>query len=116
MVLALVLAVTLVLSQVWLSVLVGLVIPLATGVATKLNASFGLKGFITVFLSAVAGVAQTLVNNGGQITDAWVIQSLLALTSATLLFFNLYSPLKVDQKLFPNFGLGSQDPAPPNVH
>lgn len=100
-------AVVVILSAMWLTIISGLVIPFLVGLATKLNASTGLKGLLTILLAAAAGVLQSVVGDQGVITDQTLLNAGMTLGVSTLMFFNLYSPLNIDAKLAPDSGLGN---------
>lgn len=107
-------ATVVVLSALWLTVVAGLVIPFLVGLATRLNASKGLKGLLTVVLGAIAGALQSVVANKGVITDQTLLNTGMTLGVTILFYFNLYSPLNLDASklLLPAKGLGGYKPPP----
>ena len=101
--------VVLTLSAAWLTIVSGLLIPLLTGLVTKLGASYTLKGFITVVLSVAAGFLASVVSSQGVVDTEVILNTFVTLGIATMSFFHVYSPAGADQVLAPNFGLGSND-------
>ena len=99
-------AVVLTLATGWVTLLSGLVIPLVTGLITKLDASVGTKSIITILLSAAAGIAATVVNEGGILTTDTLLNALVTWGLALGAFYGLYSPFNTDARLAPDFGLG----------
>ena len=99
-------AVVLTLAAGWVTLLSGLAIPLITGLVTKLDASTGTKSVVTIFLSAAAGIAATVVNEGGILTTDTLLNAFVTWGLALGAFYGLYSPFNTDAKLAPDFGLG----------
>ena len=88
--------------------LLGTVIPLLTGLVTKLVASARLKAVITLFLSAVAGVVtQSLVDGGGAVlSDETLILAGIAFVQAIASYLGFWKNFDINEKLAPNQGLG----------
>lgn len=99
-------AVVLTLAAGWVTLLSGLAIPLVTGLVTKLDASTGTKSVITILLSAAAGIAATVVNEGGILTTDTLLNALVTWGLALGAFYGFYSPFNTDAKLAPDFGIG----------
>lgn len=105
-------ATVLVLSAGWLMLISSFVIPLIVGLTTKLQASKGLKGVLTLVLAAVAGVLQTAVASGGIVEQQTLINGLMTFGGALLVYYGLLGPAKVDEVLAPQFGLGKATTPP----
>jgi hypothetical protein len=90
------------------TVILGTLIPLLTGILTKLEASAKLKGFVTLTLAAVAGVVtQAVTDNGGAIfSDETLILAGLAWVQSVASYLGLWQSLAVNAKLAPDQGLG----------
>ncbi len=96
------------LSAIAVTALIGSVIPLLVGLATKLNASSKLKGGILVGLNALQGFLIAGSMNGGAIkltvdtAILWGVGIVISLAS----YYGLYKPADVSTKLAPGFGIG----------
>lgn len=99
-------AVVLTLSAGWITLVSGLVIPLITGIVTKMEASVATKSVVTVILSAAAGIAATVVNNGGVLTTDTLLNAAVTWGLALAAFYGLYSPFNTDSVLLPMKGIG----------
>lgn len=83
-------------------------IPLATGLITKLSASATIKQVVTLILSALTGVitTSTQVDGTAVISMTTVQYSLLSLGIAIVSYLGIYAPHDANQKLAPEVGLG----------
>lgn len=77
------------------TLLFGLIIPLVNGLVTKISTSSAVKAVLTLFLSAVAGVVNVSLTEGG---GAIVSQSTLKSTGLTFIvavvtYFGLFKPV-----------------------
>lgn len=97
------------------SVLAGTIIPVITGVVTKLEAASGVKAIVALVLSAVVGILTPIVNQGG--TFDWKI-ALLSFAAAFATNLTTYlgmwkaigQPYPPLAKATENFGFGSVPP------
>lgn len=87
--------------------ILGTVIPLLTGLVTKLTTSNKVKGVLTLTLSAVAGVVtQSLVDGGGAIlSDETLILAALAWVQSIATYVGFWQNFDINAKLAPNKGL-----------
>lgn len=103
---------TLTLSALLVTFLATAVIPVLTGLATKLDASPAVKQLITAVLSAVSGLLTVATQMDGTAViskEALVLAiGTFILTQAT--YLGLYRPHHLDARLSPNTGLGGQSP------
>jgi hypothetical protein len=99
-------AVILTLTTGWVTLLSGAVIPLITGLVTKLEASTGVKSLVTIVLAAVAAILTAVVQDGGVFTTATLIDGVAVWGLALLSFYGIWSPLGTDAKLAPGTGIG----------
>lgn len=99
---------TLTLSAFTVLVVTSLLIPLATGLVTKLAASATVKQIITAAISAVVGIVTTSTEADGTavISLATLQYALLAFAIATVGYLGLYKPHQANAKLAPNTGVG----------
>lgn len=99
---------TLTLNAFTVLVITSLLIPLATGLVTKLAASATVKQIITAAISTVVGVVttSTQVDGTAVVSLATVQYALLAFAIATVGYLGLYKPHQANAKLAPNTGLG----------
>lgn len=83
-------------------------IPLATGLITKLSASATVKQVVTLILSALTGVitTSTQVDGTAIISMTTVQYSLLALGIAIVSYLGVYQPHDANAKLAPDVGVG----------
>ena len=97
------------------SVLAGTIIPVITGVVTKLEAASGVKAIVALVLSALVGILTPIVNQGGTFDWKVVLLSFAAAFVTNLATYlgmwkaigEPYPPLA---KATENFGLGSVPP------
>lgn len=75
-----------------LTIVAGVVIPLATAVVTKQLASSRLKSLVTVTLAAVAGLVQTAIDGGGVVSRETVTNALMAWVLAISSYYGLWKP------------------------
>jgi hypothetical protein len=89
------------------TVVLGTIIPLLTGILTKLNTSATVKGVVTLTLSAIAGViTQATTTDGGAIlSDETLILAGLAWVQAVAAYLGLWRNLDTNAKLAPNKGI-----------
>ena len=90
------------------SALLSLVIPVLTGLITKVNAAPAVKQITTIVLAAVASlVATNTVQDGTAIISKetgllWAMNTAIAITS----YLGIYKPHNANAKLSPESGLG----------
>lgn len=91
------------------SVLSSLVIPVLVALVTKSGASSKLKGSLLLVLSSVAGVIATNLDTfGGAVLSQQTIQNAgMAFATSLAMYLGFYKTLGINDKLAPNFGLGS---------
>lgn len=89
-------------------VLTSLLIPVATGLLTKANASPTVHQIVTAFIAMVSGVITTSTQLDGTaiISAATVQYALLAFLIATAGYLGIYRPHNTNAKLAPDAGLG----------
>lgn len=89
-------------------VITSLLIPLATGLITKLNASATVKQIVTLALSTVVGIVTTSTQaDGTAIISLTTVQyALLSFAIAVVSYLGLYKPHDANARLAPNAGLG----------
>ena len=85
---------TVILDPVVMSAVVGVVIPILTGVITKLRASTGTKAIVAIFLSVIAGALSEIVAGGGTFDPRT-----MALATASAFVANVASYLGVWQPI-----------------
>lgn len=96
-----------------ISILVGIVLPLLTGVITKIGAGSALKAATNAVLSVVAGVITNLAVNPQIDVQAVLFSIALAFVSSVATYHSLWVPTDVVRKVqvsTANFGLGSNQP------
>ncbi len=103
-------AVILTLSAGWLTLISGLAIPLITGLATKLEASTGVKSIVTICLAALAAILIAVVRDEGVFTTETGIEAIVTWGLALGSFYGLYSPFGTDAVLAPKVGIGPKAP------
>lgn len=96
------------LSPLTVSVLSGPVIPIIVGILTKVNAPALVKGSISLFLSAVAGLlAQNIVADGGAVlSQAAIFYAAIAFVTQLAMYLGIYKPLDLNAKTAPKLGIG----------
>lgn len=101
-----------------LTMLAGTVIPLVTALVTKSSLGSEYKAIISLVLSAIAGTA-IQINNTTAGTFEW--REALAATATTAAFsiaayVGIWKPVtNVNSNMAPGFGLGTKEPAPPQI-
>ena len=92
------------------SLLIGSIIPIIVAVATKLQASGGLKAILGIVLGVVGAAVVTLNQTAPDGSFSW---KLLAFTAATAIittvttYVGAWKPvLAINEQTAPNFGLG----------
>jgi hypothetical protein len=94
------------------TIILGTLIPLVTGILTKATLSPGIKGIITVVLNAVAAAVTTAVVADGSavFSNQALLTFALGLVASTAAYYNVWNPNKLtsnpDGKLAPNSGIG----------
>lgn len=89
----------------WVTLVSGLVIPLITGLVTKLDSSVGKKSLVTVVLALLAGLLASVVNSDGVVTTELLLDSLITWGLALGAYYGLYSPFNTDAALLPDKGI-----------
>lgn len=88
--------------------LVSLVIPVLTGLLTKVNAAPAVKQVVTIVLAAVNTlVVNATVGDGGAVITKenfllWAVSTAIAVTT----YLGIYKPHDANAKLSPNSGIG----------
>lgn len=102
------------LSPLTVTVLSGLVIPIVVGLLTKYNAPAIVKGAISLFLSAVAGlVAQNIIPDGGAvISQDALFYAAIAFVTQLAMYLGIYKPLDLNEKTAPKVGIGPSTSSP----
>lgn len=90
-------------------ILVSVLIPILTGLLTKINASTTLKQVVTIILAgANAVIVSNLGEDGGAVlTDSVITDALVSWTVAIASYLGVYKPHDANTKLARNTGLGS---------
>ena len=99
---------SLTLSAFLVLVLTSFLIPAATGLLTKVNASATVKQVVTLILSALNGlvITSTLADGTALISAATAQYALLSLGIAIVSYLGIYKPHDANSKLMPDAGLG----------
>lgn len=99
---------SLTLSAFTVLVITSLLIPLATGIITKVHASALVKQICTAAIAAAVGIVTTSTQADGTavISLATVQYALLAFAIATVGYLGLYKPHDTNAKLAPDIGVG----------
>jgi hypothetical protein len=93
------------------SAILSLIIPVLTGLATKITAPPAVKQILTIVLSGVAAViSQNVVGDGSSVITKevgllWAMNLAIAITS----YLGIYKPNDLNSNLAPNSGLGPDD-------
>ena len=89
-------------------VIVSFLIPLATGLLTKVSASATVKQVVTLVLSAANGlmVTSTQVDGTALISATTAQYTLLSLGIAIVSYLGVYQPHDANAKLMPEVGVG----------
>lgn len=92
----------------------GTLIPIATGILTKLDAASGIKAAVALVLSAAVGIGATIVAQEGTFDWKVVLISFGAAFAANLTsYLGVYKPITGQpplSKATKNFGLGKPQP------
>lgn len=90
------------------TVILGTVIPLLTGLLTKLNASPAVKGTINLLLAAIAGViTASLVEGGAAVfSSETLILAGLAWVQSVAAYLGFWQNININAKLAPGVGVG----------
>jgi hypothetical protein len=96
------------LSPFLVTLIIGTLLPIATGLLTKLNASDKVKGTVNLFLAAVTAIiSQNLVEGGGAIfSEDTLLMGLLAFIASVAAYHGFWQNINIDEKLAPNTGIG----------
>lgn len=96
-------------DAVFVTAIVGVLIPIFVGLVTKLKASSSIKAVISIVLSAVQSlIVSSMIDGGGAIISKntfilWVLSLIVSVAS----YVGIYKPTGISEKLLPNAGLGS---------
>ena len=94
-----------------LAMVAGTVIPLLTGLLTKLSASSRVKAVVAFVLAVAAGMtAELQMGQGKSTVAALVVAGLAAYTTSGVSYTNLWKPLGTADafaNVIPSYGLGS---------
>lgn len=79
------------------AIIMGVLIPLVNGLVTKLSTSTSVKVGITLALSAVAGVVNTSMTDGGDalISQASILNAVMTFIMAFAAYGGVYKPLEL---------------------
>jgi hypothetical protein len=98
-----------VLTQMTSYIIVGVFVPLAVGLLTKLHAPAGVKVAVNLVLTAVVTliVNAYVVDTGvavisDEMLSQWIITTVISIAT----YYGVYKPLAVPGKLAPTIGLG----------
>lgn len=86
------------------SVIIGVCIPLLTGIVTKVGASEAVKGVVSIALAAIAGLVSTgLTDNGGAIiSQTSLFNAAIAFVISIATFFGIWQPTGIAEKVHAN--------------
>lgn len=92
-----------------LTFLLAVAVPILVGALTKLDLSGGVKGFINLVLSAVAGAIATAIDGGGVFTETALLAAGEALIVSVAVYYGLLKPSETYQAFLrrtAQFGIG----------
>jgi hypothetical protein len=90
------------------TVIIGTVLPLLTGLLTKLQASDTVKGVVNLTLAAASGVitAGLVADGGALISREALIYAVLAWVQSVATYLGIWKSLDINARLIPTKGLG----------
>ena len=96
------------LSALTVVLLVSLVIPVATGIVTKLNAPATVKQIVALVFATANGLITTATMSDGTavISKETLIVTLIGFGIQTATYLGIYAPHNANAKLAPNAGIG----------
>lgn len=99
------------LDAVWVAALIGTIIPILTGIVTKLKAKPVVKQAVALVLSGVGGLitAGLTVDGSATITKAAFLSAGLIWLQQMAVFLGILKPNDIGEKLFPDKGLGKPE-------
>jgi hypothetical protein len=87
--------------------LAGTIVPLLVGLATKYEASGGLKAIIAIVFTAAVSVINAITSTDGTfVVRDTVLLFFAQFITHVAIFFGVWRPAEVPQKLAPESGLG----------
>lgn len=97
-----------VLEPTWVTVILGLLIPLLTGLITKANASATIKQIVTLTLAAATTLISRAVIESGEalFTQELLIEAGMTWGIAIGSYLGIYKPHEINDSLAPTTGLG----------
>ena len=105
-------------DAIFVTTVIGVLIPVLVGLLTKLKASSTLKAVLNIVLGAIQSlIVSSMIDGGGALISKntfilWVLSLIVSVAS----YVGVYKPTGISSKLFPNSGLGSApDSAPTEV-
>ena len=70
----------------------GTIVPILVGILTKIDAHPGIKGFLNVVLSAVAGLIATAIAQDGVLTQAAVVAGFMSFVASIGTYYGWLKP------------------------
>lgn len=103
------------LSATAVTVLVGLVLPIANGLLVKYRAPGVVKGLVALATSAITGliVAGQTVDGGAFLSRSAITLGGIAFVIQTASYLGIYAPADLNGRLLPDRGLGREVPGKP---
>jgi hypothetical protein len=96
------------LSPVYVTVLIGVVLPILVGLITKTSAPAKVKVIANMLLSAAAALITGALNEEGYalISTEMLAQAVILFVVSTASYLGIYKPLEVPERLAPDKGFG----------
>lgn len=94
------------------TIILSVIIPIATGLLTKAHAHPLLKGAVSLTLAAATGLVSTAVGSGGGavISQEALRMAALAWVIQLATYLGIYQPAGLNDHLSPGTGLGADQP------
>ena len=73
----------------------GTIVPILVGILTKIDAHPGIKGFLNVVLSAVAGLVATAIAQDGVLTQAAIVAGFMSFVASIGVYYGFLKPAGV---------------------
>lgn len=79
------------------NLLIAVIIPIAVGVVTKLNASSAVKAVTMLVFTTINALAEQAINNDGLLTEETLRAGVTSLVVSIALYYGVYKPTTVTQ-------------------
>lgn len=93
-------------SNYWLVMVVGPLLPVVVGLITKSKAAAQLKAVLNMAVAFIAGLVNQLVDGSAVWSKELVIATVVAYVISVSTYFGAYKTFEANTKLLPNLGLG----------